>query len=163
MATADDNPNAQDLPRDQQVMSPRAATARGDQGQRGPPQVNGALPPLRGSQDLDGEVRAPHAPQQLEPCPRTTVPDTVSGPVMGPRPSAEVSSMNPGMGQREALASGFLGLTAQPEAAPAPLQTPGVVVTEVRGQAQVQGTNAGGVISGVIRAVQTLPGQWKPW
>ena len=66
--------------------------------------------------------------------------------------------MNPGMGQREALASGFLGLTTQPEAAPAPLQTPGVVVTEVRGQAQVQGTNAGGVISGVIRAVQTLPG-----
>ena len=56
-----DNPNAQDVPEPQQVMSsPSAATAQGEGG-RGP-LMNGVTAPVRGAQDLDGETRAPLEP-----------------------------------------------------------------------------------------------------
>ena len=61
MAThSDENPNAQDVPEHQQVMSPSAATAQGEGG-RGPV-MNGVTAPVRGVQDLDGETRAPLEP-----------------------------------------------------------------------------------------------------
>ena len=52
-----ENPNQFDEPEQRQVMSPNATTTQGnDPGQR--PSMNGVQGPLRGSQDIDGEVLA---------------------------------------------------------------------------------------------------------
>ena len=83
MATADSepavNPNEDDVPREQQVMSPTVATARGRDGNEDTPVLNGNHPPLRGDQDMDGETMLSAAATHLaEPLPRATGPSTTT-------------------------------------------------------------------------------------
>ena len=158
MAAATDNPNLDDLPDDLQVMrSPSAATAREDRIRGGHPQVNG-VDPLRGTQDIDGELITLPAEAQVGPRLLTASQDAASSSVTERQPvGTAVPLTESAVGPRGALASGPLGLPSQPDVAPGPPRTSSVVMTEVRGQAQIQGSSAGGVISGVLRAVQTLP------
>ncbi|CAE7618859.1 GIP [Symbiodinium sp. CCMP2456] len=110
--------------------------------------MNGVAAPLRGSHDIDGEVRA--HPDMVA----ATETRGVGHPVV--RPAADATAA-----LTELRGDGPRGLNLQTDAGrsgPAGLGHPqGVVVTEVRSEGSLQGQGAGGVFSGVLRAVQTLP------
>ncbi|CAE7699215.1 TY5A, partial [Symbiodinium sp. CCMP2456] len=128
------------------MSSPTATTAQGERAQQ--LLMNGVAAPLRGSHDIDGEVRAN--------------PDTVAAaetrgvghPMVSPAADATAALIGvrgdgpraPNL-QTDAGRSGPVG----------PGHPQGVVVTEVRSEGSLQGQGAGGVFSGVLRAVQTLP------
>ena len=153
------NPNAQDTPEYQQVMSPRAATGQGREVQSRTTVMNGVRPPLRGHQDLDDEVRAPgEGMGQMAHTPGTPPP----GRTGGAQTIREATTNNlPGSGFL--VGPGIRGqdLQAQAgtvdEASSRRTAAQGVILTEVQGRAHVEGPNAGGVLTGVLRAVQTLP------
>ena len=150
MASGGDNPNTHDLPvsqvrEQQQVMSsPTATTAQRGGGQG--PLMNGIPGPLRGSQDIDGEVRANPEPMVAT--------GEAARPVEGPSaftPAAPTGGMGESMMSLAAAtdvgASGPDGRTT----------AQGAVVTEPRGERSGSAQGPGSVLSGVLRAVQTLP------
>ena len=162
MASGDNmmNPNTQDTPEHQQVMSsPRAATGQGREVQSRTTVMNGVRPPLRGHQDLDDEVRAPgEGMGQMAHTPGTPPPGRTGGAQM----IREATTNNlPGSGFLVGPGSRGQDLQAQAgtvdEVSSRGTAAQGVILTEVQGRAHVEGPNAGGVLTGVLRAVQTLP------
>ncbi|CAE7436865.1 unnamed protein product [Symbiodinium sp. CCMP2592] len=142
-----ENPNTQDVPEFPQVMirpNP-AAPQGGDQRQR-PLIMNGVTAPMRGSHDMDGEVVA-ERPQGL------------------PAPASS-NDFADATGGQPALAQGS---DARPEQIQAPLDSPlpmgrvpGSGETGIRRGAAapalgIPGPSLSGVLTGVLRAVQTLP------
>ena len=153
MDPAAGNPNLQDVPDLQQVMiRPSVATAQ-EGGTEGAPRVlNGVSPPLRGSQDIDGEVLSASMLASHQNAPAETAGATPQPAVPGYGTMAATPEMT-GRGTVVAPSSSTM------QQAVSELQSPptGVMITEIRGQAQVQAAGSGGVFSGVMRAVQTLP------
>ena len=149
MATAEQaaNPNSNDLPPDQQVMSPRVATARREDDDEGNPMLNGNHPPLRGTQDLDGEITLPtpaeEAPEVMQrssaPAPSTRIPEEV-----GRRDSANHPTVDPGS-------------KAGPIGRPPTSLSVGARPVDHGAEATGHPSGRGSVLSGVFRAVQTLP------
>lgn len=141
-----ENPNTQDAPEYQQVMSPNgpAVRASGD----GRPLMNGVSPALRGSHDLDDEVRLPTEPTRGEvgdegrqAVDQGTMRVQATGPVQGAVTTA-TAGPDSGYGSVPVMAgapraTAERSLRQEPEA----MSSPG----------------PGGMISGVLRAVQTLP------
>ena len=151
MATAEQsaNPNSNDLPPDQQVMSPRAATARREDDDEGNPVLNGNHPPLRGTQDLDGETITP-TPEEgaVEVTQRSSAPAPLTG--------TSEEALRHDSARRATV---DLGSKARPIGQPPVSMSAGA-----RPMAAGAGTESaeypqggGGVLSGVFRAVQTLP------
>ena len=149
MATAEQvtNPNSNDLPPDQHVMSPRVATARREDDDEGNPMLNGNHPPLRGTQDLDGETTLPTPVEEASegvqrssaPAPSTRVPEETMRRDLTAQPTVDPGTKAGSMGRPPAS----LSVGARP----------------VDHGAESIGLPAGGgsMLSGVFRAVQTLP------
>ena len=154
------NPNTQDLPEDEQVMSsPRAATAQAPR--RGPEasMMNGAPGPLRGHQDIDGEVRTLPA----DPTSQSYVPSAHLSVQPGGTTAAQPALMTRSAG------SGFLagpeaqGATERPMMAGAQgvPQSGSMMIdpssTEPRGLPAGQRPEPTGVLTGMIQAAQAIP------
>ena len=154
MAASDGNPNSQDLPDSQQVMSsPSTEAAQGGRVAGRTVMSNGVPPPLRGTLDMDGEVR-----QSLSAAAGHSDPVGLDGgDANGTNLGYGAAVVGPGRAQGRAsnptLVQGPAASAAPESAAP----STGVVFTEVRQQARVQGPDSGGMISGVLRSLQALP------
>eukprot|EP00439_Symbiodinium_sp_Y106_P004263 s3478_g1.t1 len=126
-----ENPNQFDEPEQRQVMSPNATTTQGnDPGQR--PSMNGVQGPLRGSQDIDGEVLAGASD-------RERFPPASAQPQSGGTPGAATLRT---MSNRDHLCC--LDLTGQ-------------AVSTTTGAPERQADQQPGLLAGVMRAVHTLP------
>ena len=150
----DDNPNTQDVPESQQVMRrPNVAALQNGEADRRPLVMNGVPPPLRGNQDMDGEVLAPVSTQAGRA-------ERTAG-VMNREAAMQASAANP---------TSFSGAEVGPSTSKAsPSQPTATTSPPTRGQSGVrdfqpvppdgaQGGPQAGMLSGVLRVVQTLPG-----
>ena len=150
MASAEQatNPNEEDVPPDQQVMSPRVATARREVDDGVNPALNGSHPPLRGEHDLDGET--------MLPSPQAGNPEVVTR-NSAPAPS---TTSTPDLAMRHepaSLSAGDLGSKAGSTGRPPALSGVGARPMDLGAEATGQPSGGGSVLSGVLRAVQTLP------
>ncbi|CAE7807929.1 unnamed protein product [Symbiodinium sp. CCMP2592] len=160
MATDNNNPNAHDLPGQRQVMtSPSAANARIPDERVGTQLVNGVPGPLRGVSDIDGEV--------------TTMPTSL-GPASYSMRAPSNEQLTSTAAAQPTVQSGMAGggflvgperqgveleRTQAPTVGADPLagMAQGTVLTEIRGQVRTEGAEATGMLSGMLRTVQTVP------
>ena len=137
---ANDNPNLEDLPEQEQVMSrPNATSATSVVRKAGQAQMmNGVTNPLTVSQYLDGETVAAGPSGGSEP----HVPPRREASSVGPELA---SSMVAGMGAAASMGPGDQGARAR------------VVVAELHEHRQSGQMKSAGFLSGVMRAVQAIP------
>ena len=134
------------------MIRPTATATHGDEGTTRP-LTNGVQAPLRGSQDMDGEVVTVERDHALQSSPvRPTQPSVTGNPTPQPDTGVTAGRARPAVGEQTEVGRG-VPPQSSPNLAAAQL---GDQVTRQPPTSRQPGQQPG-VLTGMLRAVQTLP------